>query len=100
MRSARQRAMHCWTRVERRAMACVMVSLAVWFVPPSRSQTIIAPATMSTEYDSNGTPQPSPSGRAGRGVYWLPNLFTTGTLFGGFYAIVAAINDDFQSAGI
>ncbi len=35
-----------------------------------------------------------------RGVYWLPNLFTTGTLFGGFYAIVAAIDGNFQRAGI
>ena len=35
-----------------------------------------------------------------RGVYWLPNVFTTGTLFGGFYAIVAAINGNFSRAGI
>jgi CDP-diacylglycerol--serine O-phosphatidyltransferase len=27
-----------------------------------------------------------------RGVYWLPNLLTTGALFAGFYAIVAAID--------
>ena len=26
-----------------------------------------------------------------RGVYWLPNLLTTGALFSGFYAVVAAI---------
>jgi CDP-diacylglycerol--serine O-phosphatidyltransferase len=35
-----------------------------------------------------------------RGVYWLPNLFTTGTLFGGFYAIIAAIDGNFARAGI
>ena len=29
-----------------------------------------------------------------------PNLFTTGTLFGGFYAIVAAIDGNFSRAGI
>jgi CDP-diacylglycerol--serine O-phosphatidyltransferase len=40
------------------------------------------------------------SGRRGRGVYWLPNLLTTGTLFGGFYAIVAAIDGNYQRAGI
>lgn len=28
--------------------------------------------------------------RRRRGIYLLPNLFTTGTLFGGFYAIIAA----------
>lgn len=35
-----------------------------------------------------------------RGVYLLPNLFTTGTLFAGFYAIVAAIDGNFARAGI
>ena len=35
-----------------------------------------------------------------RGVYWLPNLLTTGTLFGGFYAIVAAIDGNFGRAGL
>ena len=38
--------------------------------------------------------------RRGRGVYWLPNLLTTGTLFGGFYAIVAAIDGNYGRAGI
>jgi CDP-diacylglycerol--serine O-phosphatidyltransferase len=38
--------------------------------------------------------------RRGRGVYWLPNLLTTGTLFGGFYAIVAAIDGNYARAGI
>jgi CDP-diacylglycerol--serine O-phosphatidyltransferase len=41
-----------------------------------------------------------PAARPGRGFYWLPNLCTTGTLFGGFYAIVAAIDGNFSSAGI
>ena len=35
-----------------------------------------------------------------RGIYLLPNLFTTGTLFGGFYAIVAAISGRFEPAAI
>ncbi|MDE2303946.1 MAG: phosphatidylcholine/phosphatidylserine synthase [Gammaproteobacteria bacterium] len=35
-----------------------------------------------------------------RGVYWLPNLLTTGALFAGFYAIVAAIDLHFENAGI
>lgn len=33
-----------------------------------------------------------------RGIYLLPNLFTTGTLFGGFYAIVMAMNGRFEAA--
>ncbi len=40
-----------------------------------------------------------PSARP-RGVYWLPNLLTTGALFAGFYAIVAAIDVKFELAGM
>ena len=35
-----------------------------------------------------------------RGIYLLPNLFTTAALFAGFYAIVAATADDFEAAAI
>ncbi|GLR63971.1 CDP-diacylglycerol--serine O-phosphatidyltransferase [Marinospirillum insulare] len=35
-----------------------------------------------------------------RGIYLLPNLFTTGALFSGFYAIVAGMNNDFSAAAI
>jgi CDP-diacylglycerol--serine O-phosphatidyltransferase len=35
-----------------------------------------------------------------RGIYLLPNLFTTGALFAGFYAIIAALRGDFESAPI
>ncbi len=35
-----------------------------------------------------------------RGVYLLPNLFTTGALFCGFYAVVAALRGDFEAAPI
>jgi len=35
-----------------------------------------------------------------RGVYLLPNLFTTAVLFSGFYAIVAASDGHFDRAGI
>ena len=34
-----------------------------------------------------------------RGIYLLPNLITTGALFAGFYAIVAAIDGNFERAG-
>ncbi len=33
-----------------------------------------------------------------RGVYLLPNLFTTANLFAGFYAIICAINENFYVA--
>lgn len=35
-----------------------------------------------------------------RGIYLLPNLFTTGAMFAGFYAIIAAIDLQFHSAAI
>jgi CDP-diacylglycerol--serine O-phosphatidyltransferase len=54
---------------------------------------------MSAEYDTEHAATP-PAPPRSRGVYWLPNLFTTGTLFGGFYAIVAAIDGNFSRAGI
>lgn len=38
--------------------------------------------------------------RRRRGIYLLPNLFTTSALFAGFYAIIAGINDRFEAAAI
>ncbi len=35
-----------------------------------------------------------------KGIYILPNLFTLASLFGGFYAIVMAMNDRFENAAI
>lgn len=35
-----------------------------------------------------------------RGIYLLPNIFTTAALFAGFYAITAALNQHFESAAI
>nr|WP_082708981.1 CDP-diacylglycerol--serine O-phosphatidyltransferase [Marinobacterium profundum] len=35
-----------------------------------------------------------------RGIYLLPNLFTTGALFSGFYAVIAGMNGDFVNASI
>lgn len=35
-----------------------------------------------------------------RGIYLLPNLFTTAALFSGFYAIVSGVNGNFDAAAI
>ena len=40
------------------------------------------------------------AGRLKRGIYLLPNVITTGALFAGFYAIVAAMNGQFLPATI
>jgi CDP-diacylglycerol--serine O-phosphatidyltransferase len=38
--------------------------------------------------------------RRPRGIYLLPNLLTTAALFAGFYAVLAAMNDQFEKAAI
>lgn len=49
--------------------------------------------------DTNTGQQDSVKPRS-RGIYLLPNLFTTGALFCGFYAVVAGMNGVFDSAAI
>jgi CDP-diacylglycerol---serine O-phosphatidyltransferase len=47
----------------------------------------------SSEIGSNAKPR-------NKGIYLLPNLFTTGALFFGFYAVVASMNGLFSNASI
>jgi len=35
-----------------------------------------------------------------RGIYLLPNLFTTAALFAGFYAIVQAMNGKYEHSAV
>ena len=44
-------------------------------------------------------PEKTPVKRV-RGIYLLPNLFTTATLFAGFYAILTAVNGRFELAAV
>ena len=46
--------------------------------------------------------EPSPTGarKPPRGIYLLPNLFTTGAMFAGYYAIVAGIGGRYTDAAI
>ncbi|MGH8619945.1 MAG: CDP-alcohol phosphatidyltransferase family protein [Burkholderiales bacterium] len=39
-------------------------------------------------------------GRRRRGIYWLPNAFTTAALFAGFFAIVQAMGGRYETAAI
>ena len=57
-------------------------------VPLSQSQS-------SLGQSATDTPK-----RDRKGIYLLPNLFTTGALFSGFYAIVASMNGDFINAAV
>lgn len=47
--------------------------------------------------DSNQKPKKK---NAHKGIFLLPNLFTTAALFGGFYAIIAAMKGQFEMAAI
>lgn len=38
--------------------------------------------------------------KRGKGIYLLPNLFTTAALFSGFYAVLAAMNGQFEKAAV
>lgn len=44
--------------------------------------------------------QPDVKAPPRRGIYLLPNLLTTGAMFGGFYAIVAAMQGKFEAAAV
>jgi CDP-diacylglycerol--serine O-phosphatidyltransferase len=48
----------------------------------------------------DGRPPAPLGGLRRRGIYLLPNLFTTGVLFCGFYAIVQAMNGLYETAAI
>lgn len=52
--------------------------------------------------NENGQPAEPPSvrNRSRRGIYLLPNMFTTAGLFAGFYAIVAAMSERYEAAAI
>lgn len=55
---------------------------------------------MHDEHDSDGIPLVIPPRKRRKGIYVLPNLFTLAALFGGFYAIVMAMNGRFDQAAI
>src|SRR5256885_13105810 len=49
---------------------------------------------------ASGPGKPPLGGLRRKGIYLLPNLFTTGVLFSGFFAIVMAMNGRFDTAAI
>ena len=54
---------------------------------------------MSEDKQTQAASESKPTKRR-RGIYLLPNLFTTAALFGGFYAILSAINGRYELAVI
>ncbi len=65
------------------------------------------PGTIRSKIKSRFTPNKdvvhaahSPRPQPHRGIYLLPNSFTLAALFSGFYAIVQAMNQQFEVAAI
>lgn len=50
--------------------------------------------------DTTKTPTKPARKKPRKGIFLLPNLFTTGALFAGFYAVIAAIKGQFEIAAI
>lgn len=50
--------------------------------------------------EDNSPEQEEVEKKRGRGIYLLPNLFTSAALFSGFYAIIAGMNGQFEKAAI
>lgn len=67
--------------------------------------SLVASPYTSSMHDGNDTNnEPSPESlvisKRRKGIYVLPNLFTLAALFGGFYAIVMAIDGRFDQAAV
>lgn len=55
---------------------------------------------MAEELDKSKRRESDQAGLRARGIYLLPNLFTSAALFSGFFAIVQAMNNNFEQAAI
>ena len=63
-------------------------------------ETTVRSIDASTRRSGSAGGASTPDRQRRRGVYLLPNLITTAALFAGFYAIVAAANDEFAKAAM
>ena len=66
----------------------------------ARSDGLVDAMLDRIEQVDPGVEPPQAAVRHRRGIYLLPNAFTTANLFAGFYAIVMAMNGEFQWAAI
>lgn len=58
------------------------------------------PPESAESSSAENTDTPGPERARHKGIYLLPNLFTTGALFAGFYAILAGMDGKFEAAAI
>ena len=72
-------------------------------VDPGQAEGAWMSATIEEHRQERAGSEAAPRGIGAlrrRGIYLLPNLFTTAALFSGFYAIVQAMNNRFEIAAI
>ena len=68
---------------------------------PKKSQTEVLDAESDIEVnDVDSGEYGADAQKHKRGIYFLPNLLTTGTLFSGFYSILTALSGNFEAAAI
>jgi len=67
-----------------------------------KNQKLVDLPTANTKVsqESDTSSENDPTVKRRRGIYLLPNLFTTACLFAGFYAIVASMTGRFESAAM
>ena len=65
--------------------------------PSSQSSPDAAESKKQAEQQKADVCKPQPRNR---GIYLLPNLFTSAALFSGFYAVIAAMDGSFEKAAI
>lgn len=58
------------------------------------------PVSQTETENASGAQHKKTAGPSKRSIYLLPNLFTTGALFGGFYAILMSLQGNFEAAAI
>ena len=61
---------------------------------------MLAPMTEPLDLADDTEAAEAPPRPRRKGIYVLPNLFTLAALFGGFYAVVMAMNGRFDNAAI
>ncbi|NBQ09824.1 MAG: hypothetical protein EBU47_09985 [Betaproteobacteria bacterium] len=71
------------------------------FIPPAKGPATEESRGLAAEAHDHASGEHGPaSKKRPRGVYWLPNLFTTASLFCGFTSIVQGMNHRFDLAAM
>ena len=70
------------------------------YMPQQNEKSTSEGKVVHLNQDQEPTSKSPKASLRSKGIYLLPNLFTTGALFSGFYAVVASMNGHFEKAAI